>query len=68
VTEPGTVTYLFTDIEGSTRLWEQAPERMRLAKWPHLKNEWVTGTPRLRVKGGRSTEERTLDAQDRVIR
>ena len=27
----GTVTFLFTDIEGSTRLWEQDPERMRAA-------------------------------------
>jgi len=27
----GTVTFLFTDIEGSTRLWEQHPEAMRLA-------------------------------------
>lgn len=35
MTEPGTVTYLFTDIEGSTRLWEQAPERMRLALARH---------------------------------
>jgi WD40 repeat protein/class 3 adenylate cyclase len=26
----GTVTFLFTDIEGSTRLWEQHPEAMRL--------------------------------------
>jgi len=26
---PGVVTFLFTDIEGSTRLWEQEPERMR---------------------------------------
>jgi predicted ATPase/class 3 adenylate cyclase len=25
----GTVTFLFTDIEGSTRLWEQHPEQMR---------------------------------------
>jgi class 3 adenylate cyclase len=25
----GTVTFLFTDIEGSTRLWEQHPEAMR---------------------------------------
>ena len=25
----GTVTFLFTDIEGSTRLWEDEPERMR---------------------------------------
>ena len=25
----GTVTFLFTDIEGSTRLWEQDPLAMR---------------------------------------
>lgn len=25
----GTVTFLFTDIEGSTRRWEQHPEAMR---------------------------------------
>jgi class 3 adenylate cyclase len=25
----GTVTFLFTDIEGSTRLWEQHPEAIR---------------------------------------
>jgi len=32
VNVPSTITtYLFTDIEGSTRLWEQEPERMRLA-------------------------------------
>ena len=24
----GVVTFLFTDIEGSSRLWEQDPERM----------------------------------------
>ena len=30
----GTVTFLFTDIEGSTTLWEQAPEAMRsLLAW-----------------------------------
>ncbi|MEO8738511.1 MAG: tetratricopeptide repeat protein [Casimicrobiaceae bacterium] len=28
-------TYLFTDIEGSTRLWEQEPERMRSALARH---------------------------------
>src|SRR3954451_12264328 len=27
----GTVTALFTDIEGSTRLWEEQPESMRIA-------------------------------------
>ena len=25
----GTVTFLFTDIEGSTRLWESSPDHMR---------------------------------------
>jgi hypothetical protein len=27
----GTVTFLFTDIEGSTRLWEQSPREMRVS-------------------------------------
>jgi len=31
----GTVTFLFTDIEGSARLWEDEPERMRLALARH---------------------------------
>jgi len=31
----GTVTFLFTDIEGSTRLWEEAPEAMRSALVQH---------------------------------
>src|SRR5713226_2074102 len=31
----GTVTFLFTDIEGSTRLWEQHPEAMPLALARH---------------------------------
>jgi predicted ATPase/class 3 adenylate cyclase len=31
----GTVTFLFTDIEGSTRLWEQHPETMRRALARH---------------------------------
>jgi predicted ATPase/class 3 adenylate cyclase len=40
VTEPvqipsGTVTLLFTDIEGSTRLWEAEPERMAAALRQH---------------------------------
>lgn len=36
MSEPATVTtFLFTDIEGSTRLWEQDPERMRPALARH---------------------------------
>jgi predicted ATPase/class 3 adenylate cyclase/Tfp pilus assembly protein PilF len=31
----GVVTFLFTDIEGSTRLWEEHPEAMRLALSQH---------------------------------
>ena len=31
----GTVTFLFTDLEGSTRLWEQFPEAMRPALERH---------------------------------
>jgi predicted ATPase/class 3 adenylate cyclase len=31
----GTITFLFTDIEGSTQLWEQHPDAMRLALARH---------------------------------
>ncbi len=31
----GTVTFLFTDIQGSTKLWEEHPEAMRLALARH---------------------------------
>jgi predicted ATPase/class 3 adenylate cyclase len=31
----GTVSFLFTDIEGSTRLWEQQPEAMQVALTRH---------------------------------
>src|SRR5438093_183253 len=31
----GTVTFLFTDIEGSTRLWEEQPDTMRLTLARH---------------------------------
>ena len=33
--QTGAVTFLFTDIEGSTRLWEQDPERMSAALAGH---------------------------------
>ena len=32
---PGVVTVLFTDIEGSSQLWEREPERMRPALARH---------------------------------
>ena len=37
VTSPptGTVTFLFTDIEGSTRLWERDPSAMQVALARH---------------------------------
>ena len=31
----GTVTFLFTDLEGSTRLWEEHPEAMPAALVRH---------------------------------
>jgi class 3 adenylate cyclase len=31
----GTVTFLFTDIEGSTKLWEEHPEAMKPALAKH---------------------------------
>lgn len=33
--QPAVTTFLFTDIEGSTRLWEEHPERMRVALARH---------------------------------
>src|SRR5215469_18306710 len=37
----GTVTFLFTDLESSTRLWEEQPEAMRAALARH--DELLTG-------------------------
>ena len=31
----GTVTFLFTDLEGSTRLWEEHPDAMKVALARH---------------------------------
>src|SRR5207244_9806058 len=41
----GTVTFLFTDLEGSTRLWEEHPDAMRdaLARHDEFIREAVVG-------------------------
>ena len=41
----GTVTFLFTDLEVSTRLWEQEPEAMRgaLARHDEILRDAVDG-------------------------
>ncbi len=45
----GTVTFLFTDVEGSTRLWEQHPDAMRGALARH--DELITAA--VEHRGGR---------------
>jgi predicted ATPase/class 3 adenylate cyclase len=45
----GVVTFLFSDIEGSTRLWESEPEAMRVALGQH--DELVSGA--IERAGGR---------------
>ncbi|MET0910118.1 MAG: adenylate/guanylate cyclase domain-containing protein, partial [Ilumatobacteraceae bacterium] len=45
----GVVTFLFTDIEGSTHLWESDPDEMRVALAHH---DWVLGSV-IEAHGGR---------------
>ena len=47
----GTVTFLLTDLEGSTRMWEQDPEAMKAAMVRHdeILEKDVRGDPRIRV-------------------
>src|SRR5215217_2293216 len=44
----GTVTFLFTDIEGSTKMWERSPQAMQVALTRH--DEILKGT--LEERGG----------------
>jgi hypothetical protein len=45
----GTVTFLFTDIEGSTRLWEQHPDAMDAALQRHVVDGLPAEFPPLRT-------------------
>ena len=66
-------TYLFTDIEGSTRLWEQEPERMRpaLARHDAIARRAVEGHAGTIVKttgdGLHATFDDPLDAINAAI-
>src|SRR5258708_2746892 len=42
-TPTGTLTFLFTDLEGSTRLWEEHPEAMKdaLARHDEIVRAWI---------------------------
>ena len=66
----GAVTFLFTDIEGSSSLWEQEPERMRVALEAH------DALARAAIEGNRGRVVKTTgdgfyavfdDAQDGVV-
>jgi predicted ATPase/class 3 adenylate cyclase len=67
----GTLTFLFTDIEGSTRLWENAPEAMKVAIARHTElvvtNVDANGGIVVRSRGeGDSTFSVFQDAADAV--
>ena len=54
----GTVTFLLTDVEGSTALWEQAPEAMRVALARHdalFEDESVSITASTSARAARAT-------------
>jgi hypothetical protein len=56
----GTVTFLFTDLESSTRLWEEVPDAMRVALAGHdPPNEFATrcagASPRYSINAARSS-------------
>jgi class 3 adenylate cyclase len=68
----GTVTFLFTDIEGSTPLWEQHPQAMRdaLARHDVILTDGIEGCNGIVVKnhaGGDSFFAVFADAADAVV-
>jgi hypothetical protein len=58
----GTVTFLFTDIEGSTRLWEEQREAMRgaLARHDDIVLAAVTRVRRVRREADRRRRARRV--------
>ena len=56
----GTVTFLFTDLEGSTRLWEEHPEVMKAALARHTETCAALGDDdaKLSLAHGRATTYR----------
>jgi class 3 adenylate cyclase len=58
----GTVTFLFTDIEGSTQLWEQHPDAMDAALTRQAET-WPEGVP-MRVRIALHTGDATVREGD----
>jgi hypothetical protein len=69
----GTVTFLFTDIEGSTQLWENHPEAMRdaLAKHDSILREAIESNHGQVIKmtgdGVHSVFEKAIDAVNATL-
>ena len=57
MTDPpsGTVTFLFTDLEGSTRLWEEHPDAMQdaLARHDEILRDAIEAPRRIRGEDDR---------------
>ena len=69
----GTVTFLFTDIEGSTQLWEQHPEAMKsaLAKHDAILKDAIASNHGYTIKttgdGVHAVFEKAIDAVNAAI-
>jgi class 3 adenylate cyclase len=60
----GTVTFFFTDIQGSTRLWERDASRMQTALVRH--NEIIESTVEAHGGNGMATEEAVAYALENI--
>src|SRR6187455_1882916 len=70
----GTVTFLFTDIEGSTQLWEKHPQEMKhgLAKHDSILRESIASNHGFVIKttgdGFHAVFEKAIDGVQAAIR